>query len=187
MIEIGTAQLERLIKTVGHLKNGVPRVMAPAINRALEAGRTAIRREIRKEFLIKQKDIPMRLAKANYTKLQGEIEIKQGMLDLGKFKVQPRGVQKRKNKRTITAQVRTTGGGMIPHAFVAAMRGYTGPFMRYKGVGRLPIHRLLAIGAPIMASQPNVGPVANARMGEILAKRIDHEIIRVMDQAGKSA
>jgi hypothetical protein len=187
MLAISFAQQLKLDKALAGVKNGVPKALTPAINRALEAGRTVVRRQIREVYEIKQKDIPTNIRKANYSSLKGQIEIRDGMLDLAKFKVQPSSVQKRKNKRTIRATVKKGGGGLIPHAFVAQMRGYKGPFMRYKGVGRLPIHRLLAIGAPIMASQANVGPVANKKIGDVLAKRIDHEIKRVLAQGGKPA
>jgi len=184
-ITIDPKQLAKLTKAVDHIKNGVPRALTPAINRALASGKTVVKREIRKEYLIKAKDIPIALHKASYGKMRGEIVIKDGMMPLGNFKVSPKGVQKRKNKQIIKAQVkRSASGGPLPHAFNLSLGNYTGPFMRYHGVGRLPIHRLLTISAPIMASQPTVGPAVNKVMGDTLAKRIDHEIVRLLEKAG---
>jgi hypothetical protein len=57
--------------------------------------------------------------------------------------------------------------------------GYIGPFTRV-GKARLPIRKRIAIGAPIMASQPNVGPAVNKAMGDTLAKAMDQQIKRVM-------
>jgi hypothetical protein len=183
-IVIDPRQMRKLESALGHIRNGVPKALVPAINRALAKGRTEVRREIRKEYLIKQKDIPVVVHRANKLSMKGDVELKQGMLPLAKFKVRPPGIQKRKHKRTIFAQVKRAGGGYIPHAFVTTSGGYTGPFMRYHGVGRLPIFRLSTIGAPIMASQPQVGPVVNKAMGDTLAKRIDHEIKRAMAAGG---
>jgi hypothetical protein len=184
-ITIDARQMRRLERAVRKIEDGVPRALAPAINRALDRGRTTVKREIRKEYLIKAKDIPVRVRGASQARLSGEVRLDQGMLDLARFKVSPRGVQKRKHKRPIKAQVKVRSGGkLIAHGFVASMpTGFTGPFVR-KGTARLPIKKLLAIGAPIMASQPTVGPAVNKAMGDSLAKNIDSQIVRLMAQAG---
>jgi hypothetical protein len=185
MITLDSRQLAKLDRAVGHIKDGVPKVLVPAINRAVEAGRTAVRREIRKVYIIKQKDIPVKLKRATRANLTGEIRISQGMLELGKFKVSPRGVVRtRRRRRPLHAQVRKGGsGGDIPDAFNISFAGYIGPYRRV-GASRLPIRKLLAIGAPIMASQPTVGPVAIKVIGDTLDKRIDHEIKRVLSTSG---
>jgi len=179
-LTIQSPQMLKLHEALGHIAKGVPRALAPAINRALDKGRTTVKREIRKVYLIKAKDIPMRVRGANSARLSGEIRIEQGMLSLDKFKISPRGVQKRKNKRPIRAQVKVSGGKIIRSAFMTAGGG---PYMR-RGADRFPIKRLLTIGASIMASQPTVGPAANKAMGDTLDKRIDHEIKRVLTTSG---
>jgi hypothetical protein len=184
MLTIDASQMKRLERTVKNIEKGVPRVLAPAINRALASGKTEIKREIRKEYLIAAKDIPMSVKRATYSTLSGHINIKDKMLELGKFRVTPKGVAKRKRVVLVRAQVKKSGGAKtIARAFIANVGDYTGPFVR-KGESHLPVKKLLAISSPIMASQPNVGPAANKRMGDVLAKRIDHEIIRVMNSAG---
>jgi hypothetical protein len=182
-ITINTQQMSKLTKALGHIKNGVPRALAPAINRALSSGQTVVKREIRKEYVIKAKDIPSRVKRANYTSLHGQIVIQDGMLELNKFRYNPKFAPHGKMRRPLFAQVRTKGGGTISRGFVADVGDYSGPFVR-KGDARLPIKKLLAISGPIMASQPNVGPAANKRIGDVLDKRIDHEIKRVLASAG---
>src|SRR5580765_8106507 len=184
-LQIDAKQLRHLQRVVRHIENGVPKVLAPAINRALDKGRTTVRRQIRKIYVIKSKDIPVAVKGASVSRLSGEIVLKQGMLELNKFKVRPSGVQRRKNKRPVFAQVKVGGGAVMHGAFVPAGVGYVGPFIRASGAGRLPMHKLLAIGASIMATQPTVGPEVNKQMGDTLAKRIDHEIERVMAGAGR--
>lgn len=179
-LNIDTAQMRNLVRVVEKIKNGVPRVLAPAINRALASGQTAVKREIRKEYLIKAKDIPTKLHRARYGSLAGHIRIDQGMLDISKFVYKPKGVQRRKNKKPLFAQVKKGGGGIIARGFVSS----SGPFQRRSTAPRLPIRKIIAIGAPIMASQPSVGPAANKAMGDTLAKRIDHELKRVLASGG---
>lgn len=183
-VTIQGGQMSQLRKAVRNIENGVPRVLTPAINRSLESGRTTVRREIRKVYVIKQKDIPVTIKRANKSNLQGSVVIEQGMLPLSKFNVRPMFPTKR--RRTVFAQVKKLGGmRKLPGAFVAEMpTGYTGPFIRAAGAGRLPVHKLLTIGAPIMASQPAVGPAVSKAMGETLAKRVDHELTRVLASAG---
>jgi hypothetical protein len=101
------------------------------------------------------------------------------MLPLSKFTVKPRGVTKR--KRPLFAQVKKGGGGTLGRAFNTYGGG--GPFSRTSET-RLPIKRLMTIGAPIMASQPSVGPETIKKMSETLGKRIDHEMKRVLASAG---
>jgi hypothetical protein len=182
-LQIDATQMRKLERAVRDIKDGVPKAVSPAINRALDKGRTTVRREIRKVYLIKQKDIPIQIKRANRATLSGEIQIRDGMLPLGKFQVRPPGVQTGKNRRILFARVKKGGGGSLPGAFNVAAGDYTGPFVR-TGKNRLPIRRLLTISAPIMASQPNVGPNVNREMGDALAKRLDHEMNRVLASAG---
>ena len=178
-INIDPKQMKRLEKALVNIKGGVPKVLSPAINRTLNKGRTEVKREIRKRYVIKAKDIPFAVIGSTTSRLSGEIRIKQGMLDLNKFKISPKGVQRRKTKKIIHATVRVGGGGDIPHGFVAAVGSYTGPFTR-KGAGALPIRKRLTIGAGIMASQPAVGPAVQKAMEDMMAKRLDHELQRVL-------
>lgn len=185
MLTIDTKQLQMVTRATRDIKNGVPRVMAPAINRALASGQTAVRREIRKVYVIKQKDIPTKLHRARYAALEGSIRIEQGMLGVDKFFYKPlfpnpKGSGKR--RKQLFVRVKKGGGGFIARGFPTNAKG--GPFQRRSEAPRLPIRKLLAIGAPIMASQPNVGPVAMKTMEETLAKRIDHELQRVLANAG---
>jgi hypothetical protein len=173
-VTVDAKQLAKMERALRHIEKGVPKAMVPAINRALSSGQTVVKREIRKEYVIRAKDIPTKVHRANYGTLKGEIRIQQGMLGLDKFRT--RGGLRR---RPLFAQVRVGGGGVIASGFWGG-----GKLFRRVGPPRLPIKRLMAIGAPIMASQPAVGPAANARMGEVLAKRMDHEMQRVLASAG---
>lgn len=180
-ITIDAKHLGKLQRALAHIKDGVPKALVPAINRSLSAGRTIVKREIRKEYLIKYGDIPMAVRGARKDRLGGEIRIEQGMLPLSKFRVRPKGIQRRKTKKPIYAQVRRGGGGVIPSAFYIPGGG---PYRRLTST-RHPIFMLKTISAAIMATQPRVGPAANKAMGDTLDKRIDHEIQRVLASGGK--
>lgn len=179
MIDLDTKQLEVVRRAVRGIKDGVPKVIAPAINRALASGQTAVRREIRKVYSIKQKDIPTKVKRATRATLKGEIKIEQGMLGAEKFYYRP--MFPTKYRKPLFVRIKKQGGGFVKGGFVSS--GLRGPYQRTQAA-RLPIRRIITIGAPIMASQPNVGPAANKAMGDTLAKRIDHELERVLAGVG---
>jgi len=177
-ISIDTRQLAKLERTLSSIERGVPRALAPAINRSLKSGQTTIKREIRKEYLIKAKDIPTAIHRATYGSLNGHILVRQGMLDASKFFYKPKAVTRRKTP--LFVQVKKTGGGVIARGFVSKL----GPMQRRSFAPRLPIRKILTIGASIMATQPRVGPAVNKAMGDTFAKRIDYEMKRVLASAG---
>jgi hypothetical protein len=184
LLEFDRKQMAKLQQAVGHIKDGVPRVLAASVNRALSTGKSVVKKEIRKMYLIKAKDIPIAVERATFARPKGAIIIRQGMLPLAKFPFTPHTVSRRTRRRPLFAKVRKGGGGIIRTGFVAAMTtGHVAPFKRV-GQSRLPIKAILTVGAPIMATQPQVGPAASKAMGDTMAKRIDHEIIRVMNREG---
>lgn len=176
---IDTGQMRKLERALGHIKGAMPKAFAPAINRALAKGQTTIKREIRKDYLIKAKDIPTAVHRATFSSMKGHILIRQGMLDASKFRYTPKFRGPR--NRPLFVQVKKGGGGIIKRGFVT---GAGAPFQRRSTAPRLPIRKILVIGAPIMATQPNVGPAVNKAMGDTFAMRLDHEIKRVLASAG---
>jgi hypothetical protein len=183
-IQIDARELQKLQKQIAHIKGAVPRATSIAVNRALNKGRTEVKREIRKIYEIKAKDIPVQVVGASVVRPYGYVTLKQGMLDLNKFKVQPKGVQHKTPRRPIKATVRRGRGGMIAHGFVAAMpSGYTGPFVRV-GKSRHPIRKLLAISSAIMASQPSVAPAVEKAMTDTMALSMNQQIKRILKPKG---
>jgi hypothetical protein len=161
MVTVDTRQLAKMTRALAHIKNGVPKAMSPAINRAIAKGRTEVKREIRKEYLIKAKDIPIKTQMANRSSLKGGIEVTQGMLGLDKFQLRPR-MGSGRPRRMIYARVKKGGGGLLPGAFFIPSGG---PYGRI-GPSRFPIYKMATISAAIMASQPTVGPAINKAMGK---------------------
>lgn len=181
MVTLEAQQLAKVQQAVKHIQNGVVKVLAPAINRALASGQTTVRREIRKEYLIKQKDIPTKVHRARYANLTGHIAIQDGMLDATKFVYRPKTITRGKRQRPLFVQVKKSGGGIIARGFNSS----AGPLQRRSFAPRLPVRKILVIGAPIMAGQPQVSAAAMKAIGDTLDKRIDHEIERVRASAVK--
>jgi len=118
---------------------------------------------------------------ANPLNLGGAVWIKQGMLGLEKFKHTPKNPPK--HPRMVHAEVRIGKGGNIPHGFVQRMpNAFVGIFTRV-GKARLPIKRLLAIGASIMASQPHVRNKVISEMRSTFVRRMDYHMERLLKAA----
>jgi len=179
-IVVDSRDLLKLVTSLDKVKNGVERALAPAINTALANGRTVIKREIRKQYTIKAKDIPITLHRASYKHLVGEFRIDQGMLPLEKFELHPRGFTHK--RKLIFARVKRGKGGYLRHNAFFIPRG--GPYHRL-GPERYPIAKMVTISAAIMASQPEVENATRESMGFTLEKRINHEIERVLATSGK--
>ena len=179
-VTIDARQMRRLERAVGHIKQGVPKVLVPSINRALNKGRSVIKKEIRKVYIIKAKDIPINRKAAFHGMAKaaggygGTLQVRDTMMFLDKF-FTTGGVR----RRPLFARVKVGGGGTIGYGFKWDLRTY-----KRVGPERLPIKRLYAISAPIMASQPTVGPEVNKAMGDSLDKNIDQQIKRVLAAAG---
>jgi len=176
--------LMKFLRPLEDIRKGVPRVLVPTINRSLAAGVTAIKREVRKNYEIKYKDIPVKKESASYENLEGKLIVADKMMELGKFFISPRKMQRGPTRRKLFARVKVGKGGQLATGFMTDGLPYAGPWRRV-GRARLPIRKMLTISAPIMASQPSVEPVVVKVMGDTFAKRLEHEIERVLSQAGK--
>jgi hypothetical protein len=182
-IELDASAVAKLIGVIGQIKNGISRVMVPAINTSVTHGRTVLKREIRKEYTIKARDIPTDVHYATPEHLGGSVTVRSGMLGLEKFKYTPKNPPK--HPRMVRAEVRIGKGGNLPHAFVARMpNALVGIFTRV-GKTRLPIRRRLAIGASIMASQPRVQDIVGKEMASTLVKRINSQVERLLGSVKK--
>lgn len=177
-LTIDGSQIKRLVNAVDHIEKGVPRIVKPIVKRILDKGQQTVTRCIQAVYMIKTADIWI----TTETKgdMGGSIVIKGGMLRLTRFPHHPYIAPQGRMQSPMWAQVRVGGGGVMPGGFMTASA--RGIYIRSKGAGRLPINWLLTIGAPIMASQPEVGPIANEQLGNELADMIDAEIDKLFSQ-----
>jgi hypothetical protein len=178
-LTIDTRGLGKLQRALGRIAGGVPKALRPAVDAALQNGKQELKKAIKAQYLIQDSDIHMELETTAYG---GSITIKGGMLRLTRFPHHPSSAPGGRMPALMFAQVKVGGGGVMPGGFMTASGD--GIFIRSGGASRLPINKLLTIGAPIMASQPSVGPVANKAMGDDLDKRIDAAIKGVLATGG---
>lgn len=188
MITISAESIAKAQKALAGVKGGAQKALSRSINDGIKRGATVMKREVRSEYLIAYKDVPIVTRLASGGALGGALEVKHdGMLKLYDFRVRPKGVQKRKNKTAISAQVKQSGGGTISHGFVAQMpSGHMGAFVRSSGTSmpskpwKEQIKELHTINAAIMVGTDTIGTAVQEAVIEQFEARLDHHIARLL-------
>ena len=86
-----------------------------------------------------------------------------------------------KDGRIVTQVKREKAASQLDHAFVAQVGGHRGVFER-EGDERFPIHELYGPATPqMMYSNEDVLDEMEAKMADTYEKRIEHELMRVMN------
>ncbi len=81
----------------------------------------------------------------------------------------------------IVAQVKRGGGGKIVRGFHNRTKGGVYEAMQREGKSRLPIRRLYALGGGSMMKNEEIIEKMTEEMDETFSKRLDHEILRIMN------
>lgn len=193
-----TVKIEGIKHTTGrlsHLPHIVEKATVSALNKIGAQGMTATRREVTREYNIKQKDLKgnikliraRRGTKSREGRLFAIISVTGKSIPLYKFAAKPKEppVQKGipvKRRKPVTVKVKKTGGRKrLSHAFVARMRsGHVGIFTR-KSSESLPIHELFSVSIPKMFKMKGkeaVDKIAKTKGRQILQHELDFYLKR---------
>lgn len=182
MIELSAKQIEHAQKMLGHIPGAAQKAAAHAINRATQTAKSAAATEARKSYVIKHGDVlkTITIRKASPGDLTAAVVSRGHVVALPKFRVTPRQPQPTRKKPIQVRVKRNDGGGPINSAFVAKMRsGHIGVFNRTGGK-RFPIIQRYGPSVPQMLGSPSVRLWVEQRATEMLDKRLDHEIKRIL-------
>lgn len=182
MIEIKADALQRVERLLGGIKDAAPKAVSNAINRSLFAARAEAVRAVTKEYVIRAGEVRkvMVIKKAGMSMLVGTVFAVGSPIALSKFDVSPKRPGGKK-KKILTARVKKTGGRKpIKKAFISTTAsGHTGVFIR-TSAKRLPIQQLHGPSIPQMLGADSVSKQIEARASDMLEKRLDHEIDRML-------
>jgi len=182
MIELNVDQLSRVERTLGHIPDSIPKVVARAINRAADTAKTEAAKTVRRTYYISHKDVlsTMRIYRATPNDMQAAVVSKGQVVPLAKFRMTPKKPDPRR-KKPIVARVMRGSGGPIKHAFVARMKsGHVGVFWRV-GKKRLPLEQRFGPSVPEMLNSPSTIAWVERKANEKLDERLDHEMKRVLE------
>ena len=187
MVDVAEESLDRVTKMLAGINGGVYKAVGSALTRAAAAGKTVAKRAVSQEYTISQSEFLTQTKNINHfiRESSGEISVVFGfkgyVIPLLKFNTRTN------NNGQVVAQVKRSGAGeVLDRAFSAqsAVHGHRVMFER-EGLSRLPITELYGPAAPqMMYSNEAVTDEIEQKMAETYEKRIDHEILRILNGWG---
>lgn len=163
------------------IPEGVAKAAVPAMNRASLAAKTFGIRKMMATYTTKRANIAktIRMVKATRSNLVAGFSSKGTRLPLKAFQVRP---SSRSTARSVlSVQVRKDSGGKgIARGFVNAVSGGKLAVLQREGSSRYPIRMLFGPAVPQMLGEAGVVEEIEERGTGVLAKRLDHEIGRLL-------
>ena len=173
------ATQRRIIKAMS--PHRLAKVGARAINRATKSARAEGSREIRKDLVLKARDVKekMKITKARPTKLEGRITMSKSPIPLSMFKPGQR-------KHGVSVRIlKSKGRGIIKGSFIIEAYGGEVFVRRYGADGKMnkrgPLKMLQ--GPSIASHGKRAKPAMDAKAEEMMEKRMTHEIDRLFRKA----
>ena len=182
MIQITADQIERVNLILSGVPKGAEKAMASVIRRANNTVRSEALKGITSVYAITRQNvradttIKVRTQKADGG-VVGTVSFAGYKIPLYRFNVSPTLPVQR---ATVSAAVLAESGRTpFAHAFIAKMKsGHTG------GTGRLPITEFMGPSAAQMAANSVVVEQVEEKAQEVINKRIEHEITRILNGYG---
>lgn len=186
MLEVAEDSLSKAEMLLAGIDRGVYRAVGSALSRAAAAGKTAAKSAVAKEYAISQSEFLQRTKNINHFvhESDGSLSVVFGfagyVISLIRF-----NTKVGKDGR-IVAQVKRSGATQtLDRAFVAQMGGHRGIYERV-GEKKHPVKELYGPATPqMMYSNEAVMDTVEEKMIDTYEKRIDHEIIRVLNGWGR--
>jgi hypothetical protein len=188
MIRATSKQAQRAVRLLSSIPGEVPKAIARAINRSTEAARTEMSKGIREEYYIRHQDIASvtGITKANAARksISARIRLRGTKRELMLFRVSPKSEEAR--PKVLKVAVKKGGLKKLPGAFIRRGSKSGNPHvLRRVGKTRYPIHIKYGPSVPQMADNPKITSAIEERAREMLDKRLDHEINRVLKKGTK--
>jgi len=180
-ILFSSEQLDHAIRALQALPDGVERAAVPAMNRASLAGKTYGVRKLMATYATKRGNVAktLHIERATRSSLVAGFTSHGSRIPLALFQVRPSGRSTRSNQLSVTVR-RDSGGSGIKRGFVNAIHNGRMTVLQREGSARYPLRALSGPAVPQMLNEEGVREEIEARATEMLAKRFDHEIGRLL-------
>ena len=184
-VDIAEDSLDRVTKLLAGISGGVYKAVGSALTRAAAAGKTAAKQPVTREYSISQSEFLSQTRNINHfvRDTSGGLSVVFGfrgnVIPLMKFNTRVN------NSGQVVTQVKRSGAAAtLDRAFTAQMGEHRGVYERV-GVKRFPVEELYGPATPqMMYSNEEVTDEIEAKMAETYEKRIDHEILRLLNGWG---
>ncbi|QHJ79162.1 MAG: hypothetical protein [Caudoviricetes sp.] len=176
-----TVNLDEIIKKLPTEKEA--RLAASrAINRASQSSRTQATKEVRKDYIIKAGRVNSiaKVRRSNSSNLEAEVNWSGEMIPLHEFRVKPKKQNNSKRRRPqVQAQISKKSGYAT---YKGTYIGSSGFVWKRKTVKRLPVRAILGPAVAHLLNADAVKQRIMDRAEEILDKRLEHEINRMLSK-----
>ena len=184
-VDIAEDSLDRVTKLLAGINGGIYKAVGGALTRAAAAGKTAAKQPVTREYSISQSEFLSQTRNINHfvRDTGGGLSVVFGfrgnVIPLIKFNTRVN------NSGQVVTQVKRFGAAAtLDRAFTAQMGEHRGVYERV-GVKRFPVEELYGPATPqMMYSNEEVTDEIEAKMVETYEKRIDHEILRLLNGWG---
>jgi len=186
IVDVAEEGLSHVQKVLAGIDGGWQKAVGSALTRAAASGKTAAKGAVSEEYVISQSDFLSETRNMNHFTRSGDggVEVVFGfagnVIPLMRFdtRVSSDGTVSTRVKRNSTQRV-------LEHAFRTQMGAHTGIYERI-GVDRFPVRELYGPATPqMMYSNEDVMDEVEEKMTETYEKRIDHEIMRILNGYGR--
>ena len=181
-INFSSKQMNHAIKALQAIPGGVERAAVPALNRANQSARAEGLRKLTETYTAKRADIvkTLRMTKATRTSLVSGFSSKSPRMPLTAFSVSPRKPTVRGEKVRVSVR-RDSGSKTISRGFLnkGTSSGRLQVLQR-EGLSRYPIQTLFGPSPAQMLNEEGVRESVEKRASEVLERRFDHEIGRLL-------
>lgn len=185
-VDIAEDSLDKAERLLAGISGGVYKAVGSALTRAAAAGRTAAKQPVTKEYTISQSEFLAQTKNINHfvRESDGGVSVVFGfrgnVIPLTKFKTSINS-----NGQVVTQVKRSGAAETLDRAFSAQMGGHRGIYERI-GPGRFPVEELYGPATPqMMYSNEDVLDEIEQKMADTYEKRIDHEILRILNGWGR--
>lgn len=184
-VDVAEESLDRVTKLLAGISGGVYKAVGSALTRAADAGKTAAKRPVTREYAISQSEFLAQTRNINHFVRESDgglsvvFDFRGNVIPLMKFNTRVN------NKGQVVTQVKRSGtAATLERAFTAQMGGHRGVYERV-GAQRFPVEELYGPATPqMMYANEEVTDEIEAKMAETYEKRIDHEILRLLNGWG---
>ena len=184
MIKITAEQIDRINTILNGVPGGAQKALSSVIKRATSTVRSETTKQISSVYAISQKDIRAETNINMYTRTSGnnvigQISFSGYKIPLYRFNVSPKDVIH--GARVKGAQLKGNQQTAFEHAFIARMKsGHIGIFERDTSK-RFPITEIMGSSTAQMAHNAVVLEAVEKKTQEVVEKRIEHEITRILN------
>lgn len=186
VVDIAEDSLDKATRLLAGIHGGVYKAVGNALTRAAASGKTAAKQPVTQEYAISQSEFLARTKNINHFVRESDggisvvFDFRGNVIPLMKFNTRING-----SGQVVTQVKRSGSAETLNRAFSAQMGGHRGVYER-TGPSRFPVKELYGPATPqMMYSNETVTDEIERKVADTYEKRIDHEILRLLNGWGR--